>query len=272
MRNRKEKAIGVFDSGLGGLTVVKHLIDLMPNENIVYFGDTGRVPYGTKSGPIIEKYAAQDVRFLLSQNVKMIIAACGTVSSVVPRLGEMLEIPYTGVVQHAARRAAQVTKTGRIGVLGTTATIRSGSYREALHAMDSSFEIYQADCPLFVPLVENNSISPDDPVPVEIARRYLAPVLAAGVDTLILGCTHYPLLAPVIAKVSGGGVRLVDAGGETARHTFEVLCAEDLLNPDGTGQCRFYVSDHVENFSQAASLYLRMDVGGNTQKIDIASY
>ena len=268
----KEKAIGVFDSGLGGLTVVRELLRQMPHEDIIYFGDTGRVPYGTKSNHIIEKYAAQDIRFLLSKNVKMIIAACGTVSSVVPHLGDALTIPYTGVVQHAAHRAAQLTRSGSIGVLGTTATIRSGSYRRALAALNPALEVHQTDCPLFVPLVENNTISPDDPVPLEIARRYLAPILAAGVDTLILGCTHYPLLAPILSKVAGSGVRLVDAGEETALYTYDILKQRDLLNPSGKGNHSFFVSDRIDNFTQVASLYLDMDMSSAIEKIDIESY
>lgn len=268
----KQKAIGVFDSGLGGLTVVRELVRQMPHEDIIYFGDTGRVPYGTKSNHIIEKYATQDIRFLLSKNVKMIIAACGTVSSVAPHLGDTLDIPYTGVVEHAARRAAELTRSGNIGVLGTTATIRSGSYQRALTKLDSSLGIHQTDCPLFVPLVENNMISPDDPVPLEIARRYLAPILAAGVDTLILGCTHYPLLAPVISKLTGNGVRLVDAGEETALYTYHILKQSERLGSAETGERSFFVSDRIDNFTQVASLYLDMDVGGVIEKIDIESY
>ena len=271
--NMNRKAIGVFDSGLGGLTVMKQLIRQMPQEDIIYFGDTGRVPYGTKSTQTIAKYAAQDIRFLLSKQVKMIIAACGTVSSVVPDLGDSLEIPYTGVVEHAARRAAQLTRTEKIGVLGTPATIRSNSYHRALLALNPKLEVFQTDCPLFVPLVENDMFSTGDPIPSLVAQRYLAPILASGVDTIILGCTHYPLLAPVISQLTGDSVRLVDAGEETAIYTHRILSERDALNPESErGQYSFYVSDTIDNFVQVATLFLGMDVGASVEKIAIESY
>jgi len=271
--NMNRKAIGVFDSGLGGLTVMKQLIRQMPEEDIIYFGDTGRVPYGTKSTRTIQKYAEQDVRFLLSKQVKMIIAACGTVSSVVPDLGDSLEIPYTGVVEHAARRAAQLTRTEKIGVLGTPATIRSNSYPRALLALNPKLEVFQTDCPLFVPLVENDMFSAGDPIPALVAERYLAPILSSGVDTIILGCTHYPLLAPVISRLTGDKVRLVDAGEETAVYARRVLSESSGLNPERErGQYSFYVSDEIDNFVQIATLFLGMDVGASVEKIAIETY
>lgn len=267
------RPIGVFDSGLGGLTAVREILQIMPHEDVVYFGDTGRVPYGTRSRETILKYAAQDIAFLRSKNVKMIIAACGTVSSVASELGESLLVPFTGVVQPTALAAYLATRNGKIGVIGTTATIRSGSYRNAIYAINPDIEVFEQDCPMFVPLVENDFFDPENPVPHLVAERYLEPLKQAGVDTLIMGCTHYPILRETIQKVMGPDVVLIDSGKETATFAMELLREKNALcDKNKTGSCAFYVSDSTEGFSKAASLFLNKDIAQNVNYIDIVEF
>ncbi|MFQ8600145.1 MAG: glutamate racemase [Oscillospiraceae bacterium] len=265
------KPIGVFDSGLGGLTVVKQLMDIMPNEDIVYFGDTGRVPYGTRSRETIQKYADQDIRFLRTMDVKMIIAACGTASAVISdEYRKKLDLPYTGVVLPAAQAAASVSATGNIGVIGTTATVRSGAYGKAIRTIRHDARVIGSDCPLFVPLVENGWFEEDNQVARLVAEQYLAPFMDGQVDTLILGCTHYPLLRAVIEKVLGSKVRLIDPGAETARFTAAKLMQDGMTADSGkTGRARFFVSDTTEGFSQNAGRFLHADVSADVERIDI---
>ena len=189
-----ENAIGVFDSGLGGLSAVKEFLRVLPQEKIIYFGDTGRVPYGTRSRDTIKKYAVQDTNFLLKNNVKMIVAACGTVSSVAgDLLRETLPVPYTGVVNPTAYTAVRVTRNGKIGVIGTAATVNSHSYKLRLQKLEPKLSVYEQACPLFVPLVENGVIDRCDIITMAVVARYLSPLKEKGIDTLILGCTHFPL-------------------------------------------------------------------------------
>ena len=212
-----QDAIGVFDSGLGGLSAVKEFLHVLPNEKIIYFGDTGRVPYGNRSRETISKYALQDANFLLKHNVKTVVAACGTVSSVAgDMLEEKLSVPYTGVVNPTAFIADRKTKNGKIGIIGTAATISSHSYKLRLEKLNPKYKVYEQACPLFVPLVENGFICRDDQIVRLVIRRYLSELKETGVDTLILGCTHYPLLRDAIADFMGDGVTLVDSGYETA--------------------------------------------------------
>ena len=265
--------IGVFDSGLGGLTAVKELLNVLPYENIVYFGDTGRVPYGNRSKDTIIKYAKQDANFLISNNVKFIIAACGTVSSVASDLGDCFGVPFVGVVKPTALASVNATKNKKIGVIGTTATIKSNSYKREIASLDSSIEVLVQDCPLFVPLVENGFTSPDDFVVTEIARRYLQGFIDAKVDTVILGCTHYPILKDVIKKVMGESVTLIDSGRETALYTATLLKENNLLNNSNTkGSCDFFVSDRTEGFSKLASVFLHKEISENVERIDINIY
>ncbi len=266
------RAIGVFDSGLGGLTAVKELRRLMPEEDIVYFGDTGRVPYGSRSRETIIKYAQQDAAFLKSKQVKMIIAACGTVSSVAADVLASQDLPFTGVLRPTALAAASVTKNGKIGVIGTTATIRSGSYRRELNQIDPSLSVFEQDCPLFVPLVENGFLEGDE-VTRLIAERYLAPLKQAGVDTLIMGCTHYPIIRGEISSVMGGGVRLIDSGSETALFAARYLQEHGLLHePVHCGACSFFVSDRTEGFSDIAGIFLGHSVKQDVAHIEIENY
>lgn len=261
------RAIGVFDSGLGGLTAVRHLQTLLPNENIIYFGDTGRVPYGTRSRDTIRRYTEEDCRLLLERDVKFIIAACGTVSSVAPDLLESLPVPAIGVVSPTAHAAAAATKNKRIGILGTAATIRSASFEKALLTIDPAIEITATPCPLFVPLVESGWIAEEDEVAVPMVRRYLAAVKAAGVDTLILGCTHFPLLAPIIRAELGQDVTLIDSGRETAALCARLLRERDALADREGGSTQFFVSDQPEGFSRVAEIFLGKSVHETVEMI-----
>ena len=265
--------IGVFDSGLGGLTAVKQLRSIMPHENIVYFGDTGRVPYGNRSVETIRRYAAQDANFLLSNNVKMVIAACGTVSSTATDLGEKLPVPYTNVIAPTAKAAVDATKNGKIGVIGTRATILSGSYKKEIERINGDLQVFQKECPLFVPIVEEGFFSIDDPIARLTVERYLKVLKEQEVDTIILGCTHYPILKAVIGEYVGNDVKLIDSGKETAIHASKLLEEKGLLNDSGEeGECKFFVSDRTEGFSDIASIFLHSNIGENVSRVDIQHY
>ncbi|HHW46125.1 MAG TPA: glutamate racemase [Clostridiales bacterium] len=267
------RPIGVFDSGLGGLTVVKELVKLLPNENIVYFGDTGRVPYGTRSPQTIEKYALQDERFLLSKGVKLIIAACGTVSAVAAHTGQSLPVPFVEVVSHAAEAAVKATRNGRIGVLATTAAIASGTYTSKILKLMPQSQIISNDCPLFVSLVEAGWIDRNDCVTVETAKRYLQPMIDAKVDTLILGCTHFPVLSDIIKDIMGNSTELVNASRVTAVAAAEYLKNHDMLSDNnGKGIYKYYVSDRTESFYKTASYLLGNPLDGELVHVDIDKY
>lgn len=268
-----QNAIGVFDSGLGGLSAVKQMLSTMPNENIIYFGDTGRVPYGNRSRDTIRRYAEQDANFLLTHNVKMIVAACGTVSSVAPDLENTLNVPYTGVVLPTCFTALKESKNGKIGVIGTSATINSHSYKTRIQSKNPQFEVYEQDCPLFVPLVENGFIDRNDPVVKLVVEKYMSGLKNAGVDTVILGCTHYPILKDAIADFMGKDVLLIDSGKETALYTKKVLSENNLLSDSSErGTAQFFVSDTPDNFEKTATLFLSKDMHGLVQQINIEEY
>lgn len=251
------RPIGVFDSGLGGLTVVKELKALLPNEDIIYFGDTGRVPYGTRSRETIEKYAIQDEKFLLQKDVKLIIAACGTVSSVAAHTGDMLPVPFVGVVEHAVKAAVKATKNKKIGVIGTAATVNSGAHKKFINAIMPEAQVYANNCNLFVPLVEEGWIDENDVIAMETAARYLEPIQAAGVDTLILGCTHYPVLEKTIAKIMGDKVALINMGVATAQYVADKLKTDNISNDiNHNGVERFFVSDKPDSFKKQAEILL----------------
>ena len=267
-------AIGVFDSGLGGLSAVKEFLHILPNEKIIYFGDTGRVPYGTRSNDTIKKYAFQDASFLLKNNVKMIVAACGTVSSVAgDELESSLSVPYTGVVNPTAFAAAHKTRNGKIGVIGTAATIGSHSYKLRLEKLNKNFKVFEQACPLFVPLVENGVIRRDDQIVRLVVRRYLSGLKSEGVDTLILGCTHYPLLADAISDFMGDKVELVDSGYEPALYSAKILREQNLLNEDSAHKNpEFFVSDTPDGFESVAGLFLGRDMEHSVTQINIELY
>lgn len=276
MRRLDRRPIGVFDSGLGGLTAVRELARLMPEEDLVYFGDTGRVPYGGRSREILVKYARQDTAFLRSFNPKAIVIACGTVSTTaIKTLQKENDIPIFGVVVPAAYAAARLTKNGRVGLIGTKASIRSGAYERVLTSPDfrPDAQVVAQACPLFVPLVENGRFQPGDIVAETIVSEYLAPIKAAGVDTLILGCTHYPLLKAVIGQYMGEDVTLIDVGAQCARWTAVQLDRAGLrTDAVEAGKHRFFVSDSTEDFAALASVFLKEDVGDEVEQIDITAY
>lgn len=265
------RPIGVFDSGLGGLTVVRELKRLLPNEDIVYFGDTGRVPYGTRSNDIVRKYAREDEAFLLSQNVKMIIAACGTVSSVAYMTAEELPVPFLEVITPAAKAAAKATQNGRIGVIGTPVTVKSRSHACAILRILPDAIIVANSCPLFVPLVEEGWISEQDDVTKAVAERYLSEIRKGAVDTLIMGCTHYPALRGVIAQIMGEKVTLIDPGTATAETVKKHLEDNGMLNPKG-GNCKYFVSDRPDAFSKTAKILMGESIENSVDQIDIFKY
>lgn len=269
-----KRPIGVFDSGLGGLTAVRELRRLLPGEEIVYFGDTGRVPYGGRSRETIIKYAQQDVKFLRTFDLKAIVIACGTVSSTaLERLKAENAIPFLGVVEPAGLAAVAATKNKKIGLIGTQASIRSGAYEKVILGADPSISIRSAACPLLVPLVENGRFSPGDTVAETVTAEYLAPLRAAGVDTLVLGCTHYPLLMPLISDFMGKDVALIDAGAWCIRQTARLLARMDAFAPgDRTGSCHYYVSDTVDGFTRLASIFLQEDVAADVAQVDIDAF
>lgn len=263
-------AVGVFDSGLGGLTAVKELMELLPDENIVYFGDTARIPYGTRSRETILKYTEQDISFLRQHNVKMIIAACGTVSSVLGIKPYDCGLPFTGVLLPAAQAACGATRTGRIGVIGTSATIRSGSFGKAIRTIRPDAFVAGNSCPLLVPLVENGHLH--DQLARLALEQYLAPILAERIDTLILGCTHYPLLEPLIRELVGEDIALISSGREAAKVAAALLTARELFREPKDGQPasrEFYVSDSVEMFTESASIFLEQPLMGNVRMVSV---
>ena len=267
------RPIGVFDSGLGGLTALRELAALLPHEDLIYFGDTGRVPYGGRSRETIVKYARQDVAFLRRFDPKAIVIACGTVSTTaLDTLRSENDLPIFGVVEPACRAAAEATQNGRVGLIGTRASIRSGVYETTVAALRPGSQVTACACPLFVPLVENGRCRPGDKVVELVAEEYLKPLQDAGVDVLMLGCTHYPLLKEVIAGVMGGGVTLVDVGAQCARHAAKWLADRDALTDrTGPGARRYFVSDDAGDFASLASLFLGEDVRDSVEQIDLLS-
>jgi glutamate racemase len=263
------RAIGVFDSGLGGLTTVKELSTILPNENIIYFGDTGRVPYGTRSIDTIIKYVRQDIRFLMKHNIKAVVAACGTASSVALNLlKKEFDIPLIGVLAPASDSAIKATINGRVGVIGTPGTINSGAYGRTMRAIKKDIAVFEKACPMFVPLVENGYI--ESQATYIIAEEYLAPLLGDTIDTIILGCTHYPLLRKVISDIIGKNVTIIDAGYETALYTKQHLMTNALLSDrKKAGEIQYFVSDNVEKFSYLGGAFLNKAINSKVEKIDI---
>ena len=259
----KDAPIGVFDSGVGGLTVVREIMRQIPNEKIIYFGDTARVPYGSKSKDTVTRFSRQIVRFLQTHNVKTIVIACNTASAnALEDLEKEIDIPVIGVVKPGAKVASEVTRNGKIGVIATEATIGSKIYSQYITEINKDVTIFGKACPLFVPLVEEGLWQ--DPVTDEIARRYLAELIDIDIDTLILGCTHYPLIRSTVAKIMGEDVTLVNPAYETARELKELLKEKGLLNEKqpalGENQYRFFVSDGAEKFKRFANSIIKYGI------------
>jgi len=265
------RPIGIFDSGLGGLTCVKEVMKIMPGEDIIYFGDTGRVPYGTRSSETIVKYVRQDINFLKTFDIKSIIIACGTASSAaLPKIKDEYDTEINGVVLPASIKASNATKNGRIGIIGTEGTVRSGKYKEELLKISSELEIFQTACPLFVSLVENGYA--DSKAARLIAEDYLKDIKDAGVDTLILGCTHYPLLKDIIGDILGSSVSLIDSGAAAAEYTKEKIFEKGLESSKTAGTVKFFVSDITESFSKLGGMFLNREINEDVKRIDIEKY
>lgn len=261
MSTQNEKPIGVFDSGIGGLTVVRALLERLPNENIVYFGDTARVPYGSKSPQVVREYTLGDTNVLLAKDVKMIVVACNTVSAVaLDVVQKRANLPVTGVITPGAAAAARATKNRRIGVIGTAATVNSNAYANELQRLDPAVQTHSRACPLFVPLVEEGWL--ETKATELVATEYLFPLTLEKVDTLILGCTHYPLLKIVIAKVTKGMVTLIDSGEATAAEVERMLDEHGLRNTSPhRPNVQFLVSDAPEKFTAIGERFLGRKLG-----------
>ena len=266
--------IGVFDSGVGGLTVAREIMRQIPNERIVYFGDTARVPYGSKSKDIITKYSRQIIRFLLTENVKAIVIACNTASAfALDTMQKEFDIPIIGVLKPGAKVAAKTTVNGRIGLIGTEGTIHSGMYAQFIKSIKPDVEVIGKPCPLFVPLVEEGMLH--DTITDQVAERYLSTLKDKNIDTLIMGCTHYPLLRSTIRRVMGESVNLVNPAYETAIELKKLLENKNLANvcdvDSPSSMYRFYVSDAADKFKAFANAILPFDIT-MTQQINIEQY
>ena len=288
INNTDSRPVGIFDSGLGGLCAVRGALEILPNEDIVYFGDSGRVPYGSRSDDIIKKYARQDINFLISKNVKMILISCGTVSSVaIDNLHETFPyIPIIGVVESACEKAVEISKdkqNKKIGIIATEATILRGAYKKYIAELDKTCEVYGKPCPLFVPLVEYGYIDDNNMITKLAAEEYLSEVVDLNLSSLILGCTHYPLIKNIIDGVvnknnknKDNKTELIDAGYEAAFKLKKELHKRNLLNNindiNHKGKLDINISDEGINFSKVASNFLGFDIKSGVTKIDIEKY
>jgi glutamate racemase len=256
----------VFDSGVGGLTVVRELIRQLPGEDLVYFGDTARVPYGIKSAETVIKFSIENILFLLNRDVKLICIACNTVSSLaLPVIRHHFKVPLVGVITPAVREAVYATQNKKIGVIGTRGTIKSRTYEHEIKLLDRAIEVSAVACPLFVPFAEEGLLEGN--AVLEVAQEYLKPLKKAKVDTVILGCTHYPLLKGVISQVMGEGVTLIDSAKQVAIDVKKILASEGLLNRSGRGKHEFFVSDNPEWFTGLAARFLGKPIRG-AQKVN----
>jgi glutamate racemase len=255
------RPIGVFDSGIGGLTVVKALRELLPNESIFYLGDTARVPYGGKSAGTVERYSLEMTDMLLDEDVKAIVIACNSASAVaLPKLEKTLSVPVVGVIKPGAQAATAVTRNRHVGVIGTRATIRSGAYEKALRALDVDVRVSSKACPLLVPLIEEGWL--EDELTDRVIARYLDPLVSAEIDTLVLGCTHYPLLSNAIARFLGDKIKLVDSACNCANAVAELLDRQSLRAPAGSsGGLEVALTDAPDSFLRVAREALQLDVG-----------
>jgi glutamate racemase len=261
VRNMNDsRPIGVFDSGIGGLTVVKAVRELLPNENIFYLGDTARVPYGGKSPVTVERYSREMIEMLVAEDVKAIVIACNSASAVaLPKIESDLRIPIVGVIQPGAQAAVAATRNRHVGVIGTRATIKSGAYERAIRALDPDIAIAARPCPLLVPLIEEGWLN--DEITDRVIARYLEPLVRQGIDTLVLGCTHYPLLADAISRFLQGKVTLVDSAKNCAKAVEQLLHRESIRNPKGSGKLQVALTDTPEGFLDVARQALQLDIG-----------
>lgn len=248
-------AIGVFDSGIGGLTVVHALVDVLPHEHLIYLGDTGRTPYGTKSAETVRRYSVENAEFLIDKGIKLLVVACNTVSAVaLEAVRAAVDIPVLGVIEPGAEAAVKHTRNRKVGVIGTEATIASGAYTQALKRLAPGLEIYTRACPIFVPLAEEGWT--DNDIARATASLYLTSLKRSGIDTLVLGCTHYPLLADVIAEIMGRKIRLVDSAQTTAHAARAILAEEGIARRAGTGSVSFFVTDAPDRFQKVGARFM----------------
>lgn len=262
------RAIGIFDSGVGGLTVLKEIVASLPQEDTIYVGDTARVPYGTKSPDTVIRYSREITSFLVKRDIKLLVVACNTASAVaLEKLKDEFPLPIVGVIEPGARKAVSVTRNGRIGVIGTEGTIKSSAYSKAIKRLNPDIEVITQPCPLFVPLAEEGWV--DNEVARLTAATYLRGMKENGVDTLVLGCTHYPLLKPMLSEVMGDGVTLVDSAEETARTVAGILTEENLLRPTcEKGNHHYFVSDVPAGFVRVGNRFLGGDFG-DVHQVDL---
>lgn len=265
MTRKVDKAIGIFDSGIGGLTVLKEIIRLLPSENTVYLGDTARVPYGIKSPQTVTKYSFENTEFLLRQDIKLLVVACNTSSAIsLNKIKKKFPVPVIGVLEPGARAATEATRSNRIGVIGTEATIRSGTYQKAIKKIDREIEVIGVPCPLFVPLAEEGWVDSD--IAFLIAERYLGPLRGKDIDTLVLGCTHYPLLKKVIKEVMGKGITLIDSAKETAIEVKKTLSRK--REAGGQAIHKYFVTDDPKRFIKLGEGLLEFPID-KVEKIDL---
>lgn len=266
-----KRPIGIFDSGVGGLTVVKSIMERLPNESIIYFGDTARVPYGSKSKETVTKFSAQIIRFLRSKDVKAIIIACNTVNSnCIEELRALFpDLPIEGVVEPGVRMALMATQNNKVGIIGTEATIASGKYPQLLQAARPTLEVYAKACPLFVPLVEEGWAH--HKITKEVIEEYLLPLTHTGIDSLILGCTHYPMLTEQIGQVLGPSIQLINPATEAAFNIKRLLKRTEKQNIQAYASYQFFVSDHTSRMQKMAQIFLDYPVT-HVEKVDIEAY
>jgi glutamate racemase len=266
---RTDRYVGIFDSGIGGLTVAKAIAAKLPNENIIYFGDTAHLPYGTKSEKQIIEFATNDVKFLSQFDLKALVIACNTADSVAREtLESQFDLPIYGVIEPASKRAAEMTRNNRIGIMATAATVRSHAYNRAIHKYNADAEIYSQACPLLVPLVENGRYKKDDIVVTTVLKEYLEPLLEKDVDTIVLGCTHYPLLQDAIHSIVPD-IKIIsssDAAADTLLHG--LVRTKDINLGDG-GERKYYVSDDAEHFHENALIFIGDPIGGEVRQVNI---
>jgi glutamate racemase len=272
--NNNTAPIGIFDTGVGGLTVLREIVKLLPLEDIIYFGDVGRTPYGGRSKEIIIQFTRQDIAFLSEQTVKYIICACNSVSSTaLDDVKDDYPIEMIGVIDPGAQAAAEKTTNGKVGVIGTNATINSNAYAKIIHSIDPDLKVFSLACPLFVPLAEEGYI--DKEATYLIARDYLQTMLDVGIDTLVMGCTHYPILKNVIADIMGDKVKLIDSGKETAKAAMKILKEKRLLHhgvkDKVKGEIKYFVSDVPDKFSSVANRFMGHEIN-NITRVDISRY
>ena len=269
---RKPIGIGIFDSGFGGLTVTKQILNILPNEDVVYFGDTAHLPYGTKSKKVITDFSRNIIKFLKRQNVKIIVIACNTASAYsLNVLKKEFDIPIVGVIEPGARRAVLITKNNRIGVIGTEATVSSKTYERAINRIDRRAKVFSQACPLLVPLIEEGWMN--RPVTRQVAELYLGSLIKEQIDSLILGCTHYPLIKTLLGDIMGDAVTLIDSSIEVARSVKDVLQAGGLFNSSeemkkGKRKVEFFVSDNPGKFSKLGKMFLSNEIK-NVKYVDI---